>query len=195
MLAIPDGATTVALQLGSGKNFDLASMRKDIIERLLRQPSTIAVELRSPIRADFAPEEIFSDRHRIVELFPSFRVSQAFDFAIAAAGYNNFHENIFGGIPTIFVPNEAPEMDVQLNRARFAQAYGYGCLLRRDHDRFGVEEALERLHDPSERAEMQRRCRALSYANGAVDAARLITDSAYFLRTDVPFVMKNETQG
>ena len=48
--------------------------------------------------------------------------------AIAAAGYNTFHEQVLGAIPTLFVPNEADEMDLQASRARWAELTRRGRL-------------------------------------------------------------------
>ncbi|KAB0681353.1 glycosyltransferase [Aureimonas leprariae] len=186
-LELPEDACVVALQLGSGRNFDMRPIRDGVIA-FARRRKLIVLEFASPIRDEFAAREPAADNHRIVECFPTFLYSQAFDFAVAAAGYNTFHENVFGAVPTIFVPNEAAEMDIQLNRARFADIFGYGCLLRRDHERSGLTELLDRMLDPSERAEIARRCRRLSYRNGAADIARLMAQSTCYLRTDLPFV-------
>ena len=150
-LDVPDGMIVVALQLGSGSNFDMSGVRGAVLKALLDRPDTLVLDIRSPIRADFGPDEPLGPRHRIVELFPSFRYSRAFDAAIAAAGYNTFHENILAGIPSLFVPNEADEMDLQLNRARWAELGGFGLLMRRDHDLAHVDSLVERLLDPAER--------------------------------------------
>lgn len=186
-LGVPEDACVVALQLGSNRNFDMKSIRRRLIE-IGRRRNIVVLEFSSPIRAEFDTLEPKADDHRIIECFPTFLYSQAFDFAVAAAGYNNFHENIFGSVPTIFVPNEAAEMDLQLNRARFADVFGYGCLLRRDHDNNKLYELVDRLLDPVEREEIARRCHRLSYRNGAVDIARLMGQSTFYLRTDLPFV-------
>ena len=142
------------------------------------------LDIRSPIRADFGPDEPLGPRHRIVELFPSFRYSRAFDAAVTAAGYNTFHENILGAVPTLFVPNEADEMDLQLNRARWAELGGFGLLMRRDHDLPHVDSFIERLLDPQERSRMAARCNDLTWTNGAETIARYIEDHARIVRTD-----------
>jgi hypothetical protein len=183
-LDVPEGMTVVALQLGSGSNFDMSGVRGAVLKALLDRPDTLVLDIRSPIRADFGPDEPLGPRHRIVELFPSFRYSRAFDAAIAAAGYNSFHENILGAIPTLFVPNEADEMDLQLNRARWAELGGFGLLMRRDHDLAHVDSLVERLLDPSERNGMAARCGGLTWTNGAEIIARYIEDHARIVRTD-----------
>ncbi len=129
-LGIAPGAVAVAVQLGSGNNYDFSEMRAAVIEALLAHEGVDVVELRSPVR-DAEPDAPASDRHRIAEVYPSSHYLNAFDFAVSAAGYNSFHENILSGMPTIFVPNEADEMDSQLSRAHYAELAGLGRLLRR----------------------------------------------------------------
>lgn len=183
-LDLPEGMTVVALQLGSGSNFDMRGVRNGVVKALLHRPDTLVVDIRSPIRAEFGQDEPVGPRHRIVELFPSFRYSRAFDAAVVAPGYNTFHENILGGVPTLFVPNEADEMDLQLNRARWAELGGYGLLMRRDHDLPHVDSFVERLLDPAERDSMAARCRTINWTNGADEIARYIEDHARIVRTD-----------
>ncbi|RWF76111.1 MAG: glycosyltransferase family 1 protein [Mesorhizobium sp.] len=183
-LSIPDDATVVALQLGSGSNFDMRPVREAVVAAVLARPDTVVLDLRSPIRADFAPDPPRDPRHRVVELFPSFRYSRAFDAAVAAAGYNTFHENILGLVPSLFIPNEAVDMDLQLSRARWAQLSGMALLLRGRFDLSRVDDLVEQLLDPSERATMTARCLKLEWRNGADDIARFIEDHARIVRTD-----------
>lgn len=183
-LDLPEGMTVVALQLGSGSNFDMRGVRNGVLKALLDRPDTLVLDIRSPIRADLAPDEPVGPRHRIVELFPSFRYSHAFDAAVVAPGYNTFHENILGAVPTLFVPNEADEMDLQLNRARWAELGGFGLLMRRDHDLPHVDSFVERLLDPTERDSMAARCSSIIWTNGADQIADFIEDHARILRTD-----------
>ncbi|MCO5066532.1 MAG: glycosyltransferase [Rhizobiaceae bacterium] len=183
-LDVADGVRVVALQLGSSANFDMGPVREAVIWSVLERPDTLVLELRSPIRASFTDDAPRHERHRIVELFPAFRYSRAFDAMVAAPGYNTFHENILGCVPSIFVPNEADEMDLQLNRARWAELSGMGWTLRRDHDLPHVGELVEKLLDPDEQAAIVARCRRIPWTNGADDIARYIQDHARLVRTD-----------
>ncbi|WP_439615893.1 glycosyltransferase [Shinella sp.] len=183
-LGIPDGMTVVAFQLGAGANFDVKDLRAALLAEVLRRPDTIALEIQSPIKPNATGLEILGERHRTVELFPSFRFSRAFDAAISAAGYNTFHEQVLGSIPTLFVPNEGDEMDLQANRARWAELTGRGWMMRRDYDLGFAAQHVERLLDPVERAAVIRRCQSIVWKNGAVDIARYVEDHARMLRTD-----------
>lgn len=183
-LGLPEGMTVVAFQLGSGANFDMRDIRSALLAEVLRRPDTIALEIRSPITPDDADLERLGERHRVVELFPSFRFSNAFDAAITAAGYNTFHEQVLGAVPTLFVPNEADEMDLQASRARWAELTGRGWLMRRDYDLGFAAAHVERLLDPVERESVVRRCRSIAWTNGARDIARYVEDHARIVRTD-----------
>jgi hypothetical protein len=182
-LDVPDGMIVVALQLGSGSNFDMRGVRSAVLNALLARPDTLVLDIRSPIRADFGPDEPVDPRHRIVELYPSFRYSRAFDAAVVAPGYNTFHENILGAVPTLFVPNEADEMDMQLNRAHWAEQGGLGLVMQRDHDLDNVDGLIERLLDPGERNIISIRCRAISWTNGADVIAGYIDEHAGIVGT------------
>ena len=63
-------------------------------------------------------------------LYPVSDYLGAVDLMVTNAGYNSFHECVYGGIPAIFVPNESPEMDDQNLRATYAYASGLGLRLR-----------------------------------------------------------------
>jgi glycosyltransferase involved in cell wall biosynthesis len=184
LLNLPHEATVVAVQLGSGANFDMAPVRDAVITALLDDPDTIVIEFRSPLGINSDAPLSRHERHRIETAFPTFRYSLAFDAAVGAAGYNAFHENVIGAVPTLFVPNEAAEMDLQVQRARWAELCGYGWLLRRDRDLPGARDAIARLLDAGERQRVVQRCRALQWRNGAEDIARFIEDNARLVRSD-----------
>ncbi|MGD9477212.1 glycosyltransferase [Shinella sp. G-2] len=183
-LNLPEDATVVAVQLGSGANFDMREVRQTVIESLLETPDTIVLEFRSPIGASSEPAIPQHPRHRIEAAFPTFRYSLAFDAAVSAAGYNAFHEHVIGCIPTLFVPNEAEQMDLQVQRARWAEICGYGWLMRRDRDLPHARATIERLLDPAERRRVAERCGGIRWRNGAEEIARFIEDNARLVRSD-----------
>lgn len=183
-LGLEESHLAVALQLGSEVNYPIDRVKQSILAALVRQPEVVVLEFISPIRRPGAASEATHARHRIVEMFPTFAHSRAFDLAVTAAGYNTFHENVLGGVPTIFVPNEAGEMDLQVRRALFAEVNGLGFALRRDHDHYAVEEIVARALDRDVRARLRERCEALPVANGADEIARFIAHAARFVRMD-----------
>ncbi|MGX9148171.1 hypothetical protein [Mesorhizobium sp. 128a] len=177
-LALPEGAIVVALQLGSGTNFDMRPVREAAIAALLRRPEVVVLDLRSSVRPIGGAKIPTEPRHRVIDLFPAFRHSRAFDAAVCAPGYNTFHENILGGIPTLFVPNEAEGMDQQLSRARWSEQRGMALLLRRDDHLAGADPSIERLLDSTERQRMAERCNEIVWTNGADAIVRFIEEHA-----------------
>ena len=114
----------------------------------------------------------------VVELeatYPMSRYFAAFDAAVAAAGYNAFHELIHLGVPSLFVPMHR-ETDDQPARARWAAAAGAGLAVAGPADPH-LERELERLLDPAS-ARRSRALAELGGANGAGEAAGWLAESA-----------------
>jgi hypothetical protein len=177
----PDGLAALVL-LGAGNNYDYEPVRKLVLARLERAENVQIVAVEWPIadRPVSLPEHIV----RLVE-YPISRYFAAFDLAVSAVGYNSFHELLFAGVPTIFVPNENPQQDDQLARAAFAASHGLGLCVRRNAI-YQLSPAIDRLLDPMVRATIQARCATLEAANGALEAARIIEEMAYARRADQP---------
>ncbi|MES0808446.1 glycosyltransferase [Roseibium sp. SCPC15] len=154
-LNLPDKATLCLVQLGSEANFDMTLARQVLLEFLDRQPDTIAVEVRSPLHIDDRTD--FHERLLSRKIFPLGRYLKAFDYAVCAAGYNTFHENIAAALPTLFVPNNHPEMDLQEARAGYGSRAGWNLSCSAD-DPYGIGEKLQRLSNPEERKAMSLAC-------------------------------------
>jgi len=177
-LGIPQGATAVLLQLGSGNNFNRDLALGLLLKRLTAQPN---------LRVYYASWRI---EHKVADLpdgverltlFPYAKYLAAFDFAFAAAGYNTFHENIFSALPTVFVPNESPEQDEQLRRGQFAELCNLGRVARASVPQ-EVTRAATELLDPEARHAIVEACKALDQENGADTAADFITELAFTRR-------------
>lgn len=181
VLGVPEGRLLVGVQLGSGNNYDFDRIRTAVLDALARRDAVEVVEFSSPV-ADVPPAST-GPHHAVVEHYPSFRLSRGLDLAISAAGYNSFHEAIAGAIPTVFIPNEALEMDLQIVRASFAERTGCGRMLRA-RDVYAAAAVLGAALDPQAREAMSAACRRLGTPNGAADAARFVADLARFVRAD-----------
>jgi len=171
----------VLLLLGAGNNFDYATVQRSALALLGRRPELQVAAAEWPMaeRRLELPAWV-----RRLDVFPLARHLRAFDLALSAVGYNSFHELLLAGVPAIFVPNENPQQDDQLTRARFAERHGLGACVRvREVYRLGA--AIERLLDPAERARIAERCAALERGNGAVETARLIEELACARRVDL----------
>jgi len=178
-LGLDAGATVVALMLGAGTNFDFEKIRGRMLNELHGRDGIELLEIVPSLGSKSADDA--QAQHRQIGLYPAFRHSRAFDAMIASAGYNSFHENILGCVPTLFVANEAPEMDMQIIRARHAKQIGCAEMLRAS-DRIGIAQAIDRLLDAGCRAEMRRRMRRFRFEDGATAAARLIYELSFATR-------------
>ncbi|CTQ56323.1 Glycosyl transferases group 1 [Roseibium album] len=180
MLGVPEDTIVVAMQMGGGNNFVLDALKSKILGELLEHPDVLVLDLKSSIRTGLQADKETPDRLVPVELFPAFRYSNAFDAAVSAAGYNAFHENILGGVPTLFVPNEGENMDLQANRAIWAELSGCGLMCRRDFDQPRLGALLTQLLDRDTRDAMRQACAifAREQSNGAEEIAAYVEDHA-----------------
>jgi Glycosyltransferase family 28 C-terminal domain len=181
-LGIDPSRPTVLLQLGSGNNYDYATLRRAAIALLQeRYQADVRVAewliAEQPIKL---PEGV-----GIIKEYPLSRYLPAFDLVISAAGYNSFHELLLAGVPAIFVPNEHPQQDDQLARARFAEHQGVGACVR-VREIYRLSACIERLLQPDERRLIAERRAVLDQKNGAVELASFIEEMAYSRRVDRP---------
>jgi UDP:flavonoid glycosyltransferase YjiC (YdhE family) len=153
--------------LGQGPELDGAVARS--LERLAAAPDVQVAALESSLSPELhVPEEVVHLRGT----YPMSRFYRAFDLAVAAAGYNAFHELIGHGVPTLFVPMPR-QIDDQPARARWAQERGVGRGVVSPDDPT-LEERLAELLDPSVR-ERIRACQAeLPPPTGAEQGARFL---------------------
>lgn len=177
-LGIGLGQRAVMLQLGSGNNFDFSEKRHRILSRLLADPSVVVIELCSPIADALEEPKPLGARHRQLRLYPAYRFSRAFSAAIVAAGYNSFHECLYGAIPTLFVANLAGEMDRQDLRALHASSKEWG-IDGTNASGIALDQLVDRLMDAHEQHRMRRNLSELSLPRGAAQIAQLIEEFAF----------------
>ena len=108
-------------------------------------------------------------------VFPVARFYAAFDFSVAAAGYNTAHEVLNHRLPTLFVPNTTEGMDNQRGRADFSAALG----LSLSASTGTLATDLHKMMDEDFRKGMRTRLRRLSVKNGAAQAAALVDELAH----------------
>lgn len=99
----------------------------------------------------------------------------AFDFAVAAAGYNTVLELMHAGVPAVFLPQEKVA-DEQDRRAAAAAEAGAAAIVGGAGERAGLEAAVARFLDAGERARAAENARALVPRNHARDAAAEILE-------------------
>ncbi len=156
MLGLSEDARAVYLTLGGGGDEAAPSILPTLTRTLSERGYSVVVgagplyqgpELRGP-------GVTWMDRYCPMELFT------AFDSAVAAGGYNSFHELMFAGVPTVFLPQ--PRIaDDQAERAQRAVAAGAGRVAT------SIDEIPELLDEPGS----PDAARALVPNNGAKAAA------------------------
>jgi UDP:flavonoid glycosyltransferase YjiC (YdhE family) len=169
-LGIDPGRTTALVLLGAGNINDVGPLSSAITERLAADGVQICMT-RSVIA-----EQLHAATPGLLTLegiYPLARYFRAFDMAIAASGYNSYHELLASGIPTLFVPNVDTAVDDQAARSRYAAEVGVALQLP-DADPQEVGAALDRLLDPQEREQLAGSARRRYPGNGAHDAMRAI---------------------
>ena len=170
----------IAIQLGAEANADMSPVRDalDALPGEYNGRKLRLVALVNPL-APASARSRFEER----ELYPVFPLSRSFDLMITTAGYNGFHECTLGGIPAVYIPNEAPEMDDQSLRARAAETAGLAraVSLRTVAQ---LETAVLSLLDREAAEDIRRRAALLPEATGAAEAAAKIALFATSVRTD-----------
>jgi len=171
-LGLDPEAPVVFLQLGGGSTRDIVALVDEILEQLKEFESlqVVVAEWGSGLASLPRWPNV-----RVLRGFPLSAYFNAFDFSIAAAGYNAYHEVICFGLPTVFLPNRAPSMDDQFSRAEFAQDHGAGFSLPEDQ-MFHLRGLCELLITPEAREVVRGNCNALRQANGARQAAAAIAN-------------------
>jgi hypothetical protein len=178
-LGLEPGRLNVLVALGQGAEVREATARS--LRALADRPGVQVAALSSAIA------ELGDLGEGIVHLeatYPMSRYYRAFDAAIAACGYNAFHELARFGVPTLWVPMRR-ETDDQAARARWAETAGVGRGLAGPDDP-GLEAALDALLDDASRASMAAALGALAIGDGAAEAARWLEELVAKPRTPRP---------
>jgi len=179
-LGLEDDDWCIAIQLGAEANTDMQPVR-DEIAALPKEYASRRVRIFDFVNPmSVARNDTPFERH---QRYPVFSVSTAFDLMITTAGYNGFHECTLGGVPAIYVPNEAPEMDDQALRAASAESSGlaYAVPLR---DMSRLRSKVVSMLDDRVAQDIKMRAAGLPNATGAEDAAQRITLFLDSIRTD-----------
>lgn len=168
-LGLPEQGRALLLTLGAGNINDISSDVGAVVGAVRdRHPGWTVWLTRPPISETGPPPEGVST----LQVYPLARYLRAFDGAVAAAGYNAFHELLAAGVPTVWVPNLGTTTDDQLARARFAQDAGVGWCV--PDVPAGIDDALAGLVDDDRRATMAAEAVRTYPGNGAGPAAALV---------------------
>jgi hypothetical protein len=170
-LGLEPGKTNVLVALGQGAEVGDATAR--CLRALAGREDVRVAALQSAIAA-LDDARVPAGVIELRATYPMSRYFAAFDAAVAAAGYNAFHELIALGVPTLFVPMRR-ETDDQPARARYAASRGIGLGVDGPADG-DLETQLDRLLDAGDRSEIASRLTDLEAPAGAADAARWLAE-------------------
>ncbi len=168
-------ALNVYVALGSGNNFSMAPLLREALDELRRVDQCQVCVARWMIsdQADEWPADV-----SVLKGYPFSRWLNAFDFAIAAAGYNSFAEHMAAALPTIWTPNEHALMDSQLGRAEYAARREFGLTVRTGQEPY-MKNAVQRMLNDAERGRFRTKLQTQDSPNGASTAADIVADLCF----------------
>lgn len=170
----------VLVQLGSGNNYDFHNFAAIALEQLSKMGLNAVVARWLMSNQEVAP----TSGVQTIEVFPIGKYLKAFEFVVSASGYNSFHELVRFCVPSIFVPNENPQMDNQLARALFADRQGVGVCVRRN-EIYRLEDAFGRMRNREFVDRLRHRCvQLIGDGDGAREAAVIIEELYYAAQCD-----------
>ncbi len=149
-LGLPADGPLALVSLGAGTINDTTGEVGAAVSALAARGVGVCVT-----QASIAEQAGERDDVHLVRHFPVSEHLAAFDVAVAAAGYNSFHEHLRLGLPTLFVPNDETSLDDQVARAGYAAERGWAVTVRTLTDGGGqraVDTLLEQGPAMAERA-------------------------------------------
>jgi predicted glycosyltransferase len=170
LLGLDPSRPAVLIQLGAGFNRDVVTLIDRLVAALRQAPQLqicVADWINGLQSISYWPDVTY------VRGYPLSQYFRAFDFSIAAAGYNTFHEIMAFGLPTIFIPNRHPTMDDQAGRAEHAQSLQAAFELH-ESDLEDLPDLIALLMDGKARDFLVVNGAKLKQENGAALAASLL---------------------
>lgn len=165
----------VVTQLGGGVAADRSAQVQAIAGLLERRRDVLHLVLVWPGGA-VHPAWFAWSGTRIVRTRHAGALAAAADLVISAAGYNAFHETLYGALPTIFMPQTGGFMDDQAARARAANDRGLAGLVE-PHELMKLEREIGRWLDGDAAALARARLAETDLPEaGNARAARLIEE-------------------
>lgn len=167
----------VVTQLGAGVASDRGAQVQAVAAMMERRADVLHLVVAWPT-AVIQPAWFGWARTRVVRTHHADVLSAAADLTISAAGYNSFHEALYGARPTIFVPQTGSYMDDQAARARAAAERGLAVHVAPEALML-LDREIGRLLDGGEAEALRGRLQAAELPEpGTAAAARIIEEVA-----------------
>ena len=171
-LNIPEKDLVIYLSAGGGGDAD-AERRIQFLYQALSELKNIRFVIGAGAlyrgRRIYAPNVIWLANEN------AFEMMKGFDLAISAAGYNSFHELLFAGVPTIFVPQEK-WADDQPERTRRAVRAEAAMFLESLPKPPVIRDLVESWREKKSRVTISRNAQNFVSRNYARDVARFLFD-------------------
>lgn len=180
-LGLAEDEFAVLVQLGAGNINDTTAVAKAVVDGLVDRPSARLFFVKTPISSNETTNEASMS---VLETYPLARIMRAFDMAVAASGYNTFHELMAAGVPSVLVPNRVTITDDQVARAEWAQANGLAIVPESD-DPHDVALAVKWMLDDVNRQSVVKSLDALPWMSGTASAVESIVGVARTATTDI----------
>lgn len=158
----------VYVQLGCGNVEKIQMFTRQVLEVLMKKEH-VKILLGEYINDSFSRSKYRNVSS--VQEYPVARYFKGIDLAIAAAGYNTFHELLCARVPTLFFPNKDTVVDDQCKRAMLAEEKQYAlrfCELKT------MEENINQLFERQE--ELRQSLASYRWTKGAIQAADCIIE-------------------
>ena len=114
-----EGRQLVVTMLGGGVAADRRAQINAVCAHMATKPDVVHVLVIWPTAVS-DPAWFSHKNTAVVQTYHASALIAAADLLVSAAGYNSFHEVMYGAVPTIFIPQMASYMDDQRARARAA---------------------------------------------------------------------------
>lgn len=168
MLKIPQDKKVCYIQLGAGNINDIDSDIHQIVKSLRKRRDVMMIVGESIIGSEL---KLIEDDIIVLKDYPNSKYVRGFDLCVSACGYNSFHELMYFGVPTLFIPNMNTVTDDQYARAVAAEESGCGIVMTELSEE-SLDQAFNLLCDSDENRKMSEN--RIKFENGAMQAAELL---------------------
>lgn len=162
------------VQLGAGVINDTNPVLHRVIDLILKNPENRILLGESIIgkHLDMKHQQLTTIRS-----YPNSQYFKAIDYAVSASGYNTFHELLYYGVPSIFIPNTQTSKDDQVARVKRCTAKK-ACLMAYENK---ISETTFNQLIQNERV-FRKNSERLIPVNGALEAAQIILNEGGAIR-------------
>lgn len=159
------------IQLGAGIINSTDTLLENIMKVILRNSENRILLGESIIGKHI---EVNSPYVYTIRNYPNAQYFNGIDMAISAAGYNTFHELLYFGVPTVFIPNMKTTKDDQLARVKKAEIRNACVCVQESQNNQDYINAIDRI--VINQAAIKVNAQEVVKDNGAMQAAQYVNE-------------------